>query len=246
MKPREFGKCLREACSRPIDLVINRVVVYRTIAQQKDWLKNSYRDFGIRNLVLVGGELEPENYPGPSVSAMANLITEEVNSHLPEEEAWVCGGIAIPSRRLMDPEFDEPNRMFKKTQAGIEFFSTQIIYEPDSICRLLKDYSGICREKSEYPKRVFISMAPVQDAKHIQFMRWLGVEIPPGIEGELLRDKDRVGSCSLDVCCRFFRQIIDFNSELDQPVPLGLNISPLIRSNFDLGVKLVDRLSSLR
>ncbi len=244
MKPREFAKRLRDRFE-DMDYVVNRVVVYRPAAQQKDWLENAHRDWGIRNLILVGGESSRVTYPGPSVSGAARLIQEEVNSLLPEAERWICGGIVIASRRSSDPGRDEPTRMLTKAQAGLDFFTSQVIYEADAMCRLIHDYAELCEEKGVLPKRIFVSMAPVQSAKQIEFMRWLGVDISPGIEGELLGDPDKVGEQSLKVCERIFRQILAFNRALTHPVPLGLNISPLIRSNFDLGVELTERLAQL-
>ena len=245
MKPREFGACLREALPETVDLVINRVVVYRTMEQQKDWLENSYRDWGIRNLILVGGESNRIDYPGPSVAAAAKLVTQEVNAHLPADEQWFCGAITIPSRRRSDATRDEPARLIAKAEAGIEFFTSQVIYEADSTCRLLGDYSKLCQETGAAPKRIFIAMAPILQAKHLEFVRWLGVEIPPGIEGELLADESQVGEKSLAICERHFQQIRDFNEQLSLPIPLGLNVSPLIRSGFDLGVELASRLGRL-
>jgi len=95
IKPREFGKALSEAAPPGLNVVINRVVVYRTVEQQKRWLKNSHQ-VGMRNLILVGGESSRVTYPGPSVSQAARLIREEVNTQLPPEEQFFCGGQLIP------------------------------------------------------------------------------------------------------------------------------------------------------
>ncbi len=72
----------------------------------------------------------------------------------------------------------------------------------------------------------------------------MGVEIPPGIEGELLTDDGPIGERSLAICERHFQQIREFNEQLALPIPLGLNVSPLIRSGFDLGVELARRLAA--
>lgn len=244
LKPREFGQQLREAFTKPIDLVINRVVVYRTVEQQKAWLDNSHQ-LGVRNLILVGGESHRVDYPGPSVAGMAKLITEEVNSHLDPEAQWLCGGITIPSRRRADPDRDEPGRLLAKAEAGIQFFTTQVIYEADRICRLLWDYSARCESDGKDPRRIFLSMAPICDTKHIEFLRWLGVEIPPGVEAQLVQNGNDVAMSSLDVCTELFRQISDFNKKLSHPIPLGLNISSIFRSCFDLGVELTGNLAEL-
>ena len=102
MKPREFARLFLEngpeTAQGPLNVVINRVVVYRSAKQQKVWLRNSHK-LGIRNLILVGGESSRAAYPGPSVSRMAELIREEINSQLDERERFFCGGITIPTRR---------------------------------------------------------------------------------------------------------------------------------------------------
>ncbi len=244
MKPRDFGHLLKQSFVKPIDLVVNRVVVYRTAEQQKDWLENT-RKLGIRNLILVGGESHRVDYPGPSVSGMAKLITEEVNCHLAEDDKWLCGAITIPSRRRTDPDQDEPGRLLAKAAAGIQFFTSQIIYEADRICRLLWDYSARCENGGVTPRRIFLSLAPLKEAKQVEFLRWLGVEIPPGVEAQLIQNGNDVGLSSLDVCTDLFKMVHDFNQKLAQPIPLGLNISSIFRSCFDLGVELTGRLAEL-
>jgi hypothetical protein len=88
-------------------------------------------------------------------------------------------------------------------------------------------------------------MAPVKEAKQVEFMRWLGVEIPPGVEAELLQNGGDLGQSALEVCTRVFQQVREFNDKLPVSVPLGLNISPMFLSCFDLGVELAERLSEL-
>lgn len=243
MKPRQFGKLVSEAAPQPIDLVINRVVVYRSIEKQRDWLLNSHA-VGIRNIILVGGESGQITYPGPSVKTLAQLIAEEVNPLLPEGERFFCGGIAIPTRRRSDPSRDEPARMLEKIRAGIEFFTTQVIYEADKAARLLSDYAAACQQQNVTPRRVFFSLAPVGQAKHIEFIRWLGAEVPPGTEALLIKGGAKMGEASLDTCCRIVEELMSFADRESLAVPLGFNISPLIRSNTGLGEELAKRIAA--
>lgn len=245
MEPRVCGKRLLAAFSKKIDIIINRVVVYDEVNKQRDWLMEGHRDWGVRNLVLVGGESPTITYPGPSVTEAATLITQELNPSLPEEERFICGGIVIPTRRKEDSGLDEYSRMLYKQKHGIDFFSTQVLYEAESISRLLREYEEACEREGLQPKRLFLSFAPIREERHITFIKWLGVQVPATFQEKLLQDPDKMGKCSIDLCCQIFETVLDHIEKEKIGVPLGLNVGPLVNSNFSLSLELVQRLAAL-
>ena len=245
MEPRVCGRQLQEAFPGGIDTVINRVVVHEPVDEQRTWLLEGHRDWGVRNLVLVGGESPEIRYPGPSVTEAATLITEELNSTLPEAEQFLCGGIVIPTRRKEDSGFDEYSRMIYKQKNGIGFFSTQVLYEADSMIQLLHEYQEACDQEGLRPNRLFVSLAPLRLPKHIEFVKWLGVQVPDKVSEELLADPEQIGEQSIAVCCRVFETILEQTVQGKITVPLGLNIGPLVSGNFSLSLQLVERLGGL-
>jgi 5,10-methylenetetrahydrofolate reductase len=233
---RRFGQRLKEAFKDPVDLVINRCTVYESWSHQHHWLQETHAVFDIKNLVLVGGETGQAAYPGPSVTEMAQSIRREYGN------SFTCGGITIPTRRSDDPKKDEPHRLLHKTRHGLEFFTSQVLYEPQSTQRLLADYSRLCAQSGQKPKRIFLSFAPVCSSKDLDFLKWLGVEIPEAVERNLLKADMGIGWRSLREAQRILHEILQFAKSEASNVPLGLNIEHITRRNFELSKDFIEEL----
>src|SRR5882724_1135373 len=59
IEPRVFAKSIR---SGGIETIINRVTVHDAESEQLRWMKETYSDYGIKNMVLVGGESHAHSY----------------------------------------------------------------------------------------------------------------------------------------------------------------------------------------
>lgn len=246
MKPREFLHAWKKVWPELPEVIINRVVVYKPEPQQRRWLVETYKHWGVRNIILVGGESSSIQYQGMNVSSAASLITREINAQLAPESGFLCGGIAIPTRRNADPTRDEPQRMLSKGQAGLSFFTTQIIYEAESCCQLLQDYAQVCADAGHPPARIFLSFAPARRHRHLDFMRWLGVMIPENVMERFKGlPEDELEAASLAHNLRVFQEIRDFVHEQKLPVSLGLNITPVMRPNLRAAVELAAELKKV-
>lgn len=237
--PRVFAQQLEAGLQTPVELVVNRCTVYESWPMQKEWLCESHNTFGMRNLVLVGGESSKIQYPGPSVLEMAQAIRHTY------EHTFFCGGITIPTRRSEDKGRDEPHRLVEKARHGVEFFVSQVLYEPTGIRSLLHDYYRVCEANGEEAKRIFLSFSPVSCQKDLQFLKWLGVEIPSGVEQTLFKVDLGIGWRSLQVAQRVLQEILDFVRDEHIEVPLGLNIEHITRRNFELSKEFIDQLGAI-
>jgi hypothetical protein len=92
---REFGRLLQDNVG--IEAIINRVTVHNDLDYQKSWIKETFYDYDIENLILVGGESSDTKYPGPSVNETSEYITRDLNAGRFD---FFCGGITIPSRKI--------------------------------------------------------------------------------------------------------------------------------------------------
>lgn len=236
---RQFACELKSQFNRQMDLVVNHCTVYENWEEQQEWLKETEKVYQIDHLVLVGGETSRVKYPGPSVTEMAQSV------HYAYGDTFFCGGVTIPTRRHDDPRKDEPHRLCKKGQHGLEFFTSQVIYEPDSIKSLLKSYDQLCRENGEVPKRIFLSFAPVSSKKDIIFLRWLGVEVPKDVEQQLLKANIGIGWRSLQVSKKLLEDILNFMRDENIQVPLALNVEHITRHNFELSKEFIEQLGSI-
>ncbi len=255
-EPRVFGAVIQRVIA--IDTIVNRCVVYTNRRNQQHWLLKTYQGYGIENLVIVGGESSRLRYPGPSVTELADIITKYLNRGfrkergeplpLPDQTDYFCGGVTIPSRRKPDPEWDEPNRLIEKSRHGIEFFTSQVLYEAESTKRLLRDYYDRCLEEGARPKRIFLSFAPASSRKDAEFLKWLGVEIPPDVERFLLAAKagaEEIAERSLEVSRSVLKEILTYIAREEIKVPLGLNVEHIMNHNFESSIAMMQELSKL-
>jgi hypothetical protein len=226
VEPRVFGSRIQGDLGT--DVVLNRVVVHDP--KPEIWFRETCLERGLRHIVLVGGETAQVRYPGQSVMEAAALVRRE---GLP----IMLGGITIPSRK------SESDRIRVKTRAGIDFFTSQILFDSNDVVWLLQRLNGL-------QARVFLSFAPVSHRRDLQFLRWLGADIPKDLDRFLLGSEDGATAptetClerSLDLAQRILMDVFD-NLPPDPP-PLGLNIEHINRRNFSAAIRMLDRLGNL-
>lgn len=256
IEPRQYGRLIQKTFGARLETIVNRGTVYAPFGEQQEWLRATWQEFGIRNLVLVGGESSRRRYSGPSVTEAAELITRYLNSGCVQglngqapatapATDYFCGGITIPSRRKPDPHWDEPGRLINKSQHGLEFFTSQVLYEAESTKRLLHDYVFLCRRQGESPRRIFLSFAPVSSEKDLQFLKWLGVDVPSEIERYILDGWIGVAWRSIKVACQVLFEILNFAEAERLSVPLGLNVEHVMRHNFEVSREMTAELSQI-
>lgn len=237
---REFAQILESASYDQIKVILNRATVYEPMAAQLQWIQELTRQHKANTIILVGGSSSTIEYPGPSVLEFGHYI-----KHNYQQDELFCGGITIQSRRYPEQEKDEPNRLIIKGQSGIEFFTSQIIYDSVCIKLLLRDYSLACEKQNIIPKRIFLSFAPIANRKDLDFLRWLGASIPKRIEDELFKAEIGIGWRSSKVAVTVLEDILSFMQHENIQVPLGLNIEHITRHNFEISLRFIERLGKL-
>ena len=233
-EPREFGMLLQDIVG--IEAIINRVVVHEPYEEQMRWIEETNTTYEIENMIIVGGESSKVDYPGPTVNEMLQTIARGYNSNGGD---IFCGGIAIPSRKK------ESRNLIKKSEHGSEFFTTQVLYDSENIIKMINNYQSRCNELDTFPRRILLSFAPVSSQKNIEFLKWLGVEIPDDTERYL---KGRPGSMterSLDVAVEVLNEILDFITVNNLKVPVGLNVEHIMSYNFQSSVEMLQELARI-
>jgi 5,10-methylenetetrahydrofolate reductase len=236
-EPRVLGARIRHELE--VDIVVNRCVVYDVDPLR--WLAETQYDFGISNVVFVGGESSQIRYPGPSVLDAAQQTRAA-------GLATCLGGITIPSR------LGEAERNRRKHSAGLDFFTTQVLFDSNDIVWLIQQLNGV-------EARVFLSFAPVSHPRDLQFLRWLGADLPQHLDRFLLHGEtiepadtanqkanraDASGICfarSLDLARRILMDVFD-NLPPDPP-PIGLNVEHINQRNFEPAVEMLRQLGDL-
>ena len=110
---------------------------------------------------------------------------------------------------------------------------------------MLKYYDELCKENSVLPRRILLSFAPVSSKKNIDFLKWLGVEIPQETEDRLIKDNAKMSNQSLEIASEILKDILNNNEKLRITVPIGLNVEHIMSYNFQSSINMLQELSKI-
>ena len=167
-------------------------------------------------------------------NSTSEYITRDLNSGRFD---FFCGGIAIPSRNV------ESESLLRKGSNGIEFFTTQVLYDSKKINKMLQHYNDICKKNKVVPRRILLSFAPVSSKKNIKFLKWLGVEIPVETEKRLNNENTDMTNESLEIAIEILNDILEYNEKNKINVPVGLNVEHIMSYNFQHSINMLQELS---
>ncbi len=222
----EFGREIRSRLGT--DVILNKVVVHFRDSQAfVDWVKRSLSKSKLSTFIWVGGNSSRISYPGPSVLE-ANWMTDSI-------ERVTFGNILIPSRRR------ELQRMIEKTKAGCSFFTTQVLFDKNGLYPLLDHYEKACRKESIQPCRIYVSFAPAANSQNLEFVKWLGVQLPEDVQRRLT--KGDIAKNSVQTSTAVFRELCEELRSTD--LEIGLNVEHISQNNFELAIELGKALTSV-
>jgi 5,10-methylenetetrahydrofolate reductase len=229
--PREIGRRLAELVHRPV--VVNKVVAHLpSPAALVDWTHQTLEG-GIRDVVLVGGSSRYIPYPGPQV-----IEADRACSALLRERGGHLGNIAIPQRQ------GEAHRMLAKTRAGASFFTTQILFDSESLRRTLQEYDALCQKAGVVPAAVLLSFAPLADETDAEFVRWLGADIPEAAERWILNgDESSAGERAIEHARRVWTDTRSGADADGLSLSLGVNVEQLTQRHLDVALRMLAELS---
>jgi hypothetical protein len=209
--PRRFAQRLQQLSG--IEPIVYQALDSRQPESFASYLHETLVQYQVRTLVFVGGGFGCRL----SVPEATRLAAGHVNP-----QQLLLGGITIPERHR--DRGNEHERIFEKHEAGVAFFTSQVVYNADNAISMLRDYDELCRRKQQRPARVLFAFAPFGRKGTKEFLEWLGVEIAPGTSQRVLRRptlQERIDE-SIEICWENLRRILDATDRLNLQVPLGL------------------------
>ncbi|MEU4422811.1 5,10-methylenetetrahydrofolate reductase [Actinoplanes sp. NPDC024001] len=185
------------------------VIIYRCVGKYsgeelRDWMT------GVDSRVLsvfVGASSGDK--PVRTTLPQAHQLRAEVRPDLP------LGAVAIGARR------DEHLRMLAKQERGASFFISQVVYHVNETKNLLSDYYYECRDRGVQPRTVIFTLSLCGSLKTLEFLNWLGVDVPRWLRNSLRHASDPLAE-SYRQCVAIARDLIDFCEDLG--VPYGFNV----------------------
>lgn len=231
LAPRAFARAMERRLDATPDWLLNRSIRDHPWAQHETWLRRTIEEQGDPSLVLAGGAPGRSPVPGPSVTEATRRIRAAHGDRVR------LGGIAVPTR------LDESERLLAKTEAGIDFFITQILGESDSTCRLIADYHRVCREHGWRPRPLIVSVAPVSQGRDVAFLEAWGVRFDPRWRRTLMESSLGIGWRSIEMAIDLLHGVAAQARAEAPDVPLGVNIEHVRPHNLELSAELMQRVS---
>jgi hypothetical protein len=212
------------------------VVVYRAVGKYprpklRTWLEEQDPS---RVLTVLVGAASRDTRPATSLGE-AQALSREANSKL------LVGGVAIPERhRRRD---DEHRRLLAKQDAGCRFFVTQVVYDVNAAKNLVSDYHYTCAARGIVAAPIVFTFSVCGSMRTLEFLRWLGVDVPRWIENDLRNAADTL-EASYRLALAAATDLITYCRDLG--VPFGINVESVSirRVEIEMAVRLADQLGT--
>ncbi len=190
------------------------VILYRAVGKyQREDLRAWIAEQDPRHTltVMVGAA---SSSVAPAVSlADSQAMHAELNPDL------LLGGVAIPERHSRRE--NEHLRLIAKQEAGCRFFVTQVVYDLNAAKNLVSDYHYECKSRGLDPLPIVFTFSVCGSMKTLEFLRWLGVDVPRWIENDL-RHATNPLAASLEQAATTAVELVAYCRRLG--VPFGLNV----------------------
>ena len=193
-------------------------IIYKSIANQtkdsfNEWLcKNN----DLSNFVFVGASSSAQIAVTNFALTDAYDLRKDLHNHL------MLGGITIPERH--SKKGDEHKRIFSKTEKGCSFFVSQCVYNVYESKNLLSDYYYDSVDNNYELKPIFFTLSPCGSIKTLEFMKWLGIEVPKWLYNDLKHAKDILNT-SVRTSILIANELIDFAASKN--IPVGFNVESI-------------------
>ncbi|MCW8834264.1 MAG: hypothetical protein OQK09_05070 [Colwellia sp.] len=195
------------------------VITYKSVVQSnacdfQQWANEAWHDYGVKDVVLVGSPSKGNDIKLSLADAYKTLVDSPNN--------FFIGGVTIAERHASKK--NEHQRLIEKHLQGCNFFISQAIYDPQATIDLLTRYAIECQKQGLKPQRLILTFSPCGSEKTLEFIEWLGVNVPEATSLRILNSENPLYE-SIRICSNSLQQILD--AVIPYNLPLGLNIESL-------------------
>lgn len=206
-------------------------IIYKSVGKYSlNEFKNWITEKSIKNdcVVLVGA-------PSTHHAATLSLADAYKIAH-PAIHTVALGGVTIPERH--DKKGDEHIRIFNKIDSGCSFFISQCVYSANHTKNFLSDYYYSSLEQNRELQPIIFTLTPCGSIKTLQFMEWLGIDIPKWLNNDLKHSTDILGK-SIEICKTIAVELLEFCNE--KKIPIGFNIESVAirKEEIEASIQLV-------
>jgi len=213
------------------------VVIYRCVGKYDEdelrkWLADA--DPGRVLSVFVGASTGDK--PVRTDLRRAQQLRSEIRPDLP------LGAVVISERHTRSG--DEHLRMLAKQERGCSFFISQVIYDVGDTKTLISDYFYACAERSLPPRPVIFTLSLCGSPKTLEFLKWLGVDVPRWLQNTLRHSPDPLAD-SYRECLSMARDLQDFCTRLGMPYGFHVESVSIRKAEIEGATRLAAELGTL-
>lgn len=179
----------------------------------------------------------------PSIDQKVGLSLKEAYSIKEKHASKIeLGGVTIPERH--HKKQDEHIRLQNKMNNGCSFFVSQCIYSINQAKDFLSDYYYYHQELAQPLAPIIFTLTPCGSHKTLEFLGWLGIDIPTWLKNELIHTDD-ILALSIDVCKEIARDLTQYC--VKKNIPFGFNIESVAirKAEIDASIELVKYIQDL-
>jgi len=215
-----------------IPKIIYKSVGKYTADEFKSWIKQNSDNIDCS--VFVGS---------PSKNQVSYLsLTDAYKINQDSNSSIILGGVAIPERH--NRKGDEHIRLFDKVDKGCSFFISQCVYSVNNTKDFLSDYYYTSIETNQDLVPIIFTLTPCGSLKTLQFMEWLGIDIPKWLNNDL-KHSNNILFKSMDICKNIAIEILDYS--VSKNLPIGFNIESVAirKEEIDASIELLKDIKGL-
>jgi len=239
MDPSEFAALFPPASGKS-------VVVYKAVSEPSEAAFDKWLDtatvggHGHRTLNLVGPASASDSAKQIPLAAAATRVGAR-------GESLAFGCVTIAERHVAKGR--EHLNILRKQALGAQWFISQAVYDAEATVRLVRDYASECERTGVRPAKIILTFAPCGRPKTMQFIRWLGIQVPEAVESRVLKAAVTSRECAVNesivTCCEALTTILEAVGRCG--VPLGISVESVsgFREEIDGCFELFRRLQQI-
>jgi len=173
----------------------------------------------------------------PSTEQKTNLsLSEAYKIKQSTNSEILVGGVAIPERHVT--KGDEHLRVIRKIENGCSYFVTQCVYSVNNSKDFISDVYYYSKEHNLELVPIIFTLTPCGSLKTLEFMKWLGIDIPKWLYNELIHSENILEK-SIENCKLIAAELIEFCKSKN--IPIGFNIESVAirKEEIEASIQLV-------
>jgi hypothetical protein len=212
-------------------------IIYRCVGKYdeedlRDWLRHADPDR------VLGVFVGPSSGDKPVRTNLrrAHVVRQEARPEL------LLGGVVIGERHTRGA--DEHLRMLAKQDRGCTFFVSQVIYHVNETKNLISDYFWECRKRGTLPRTVIFTLSLCGSLKTLEFLRWLGVDVPRWLQNSIRYASDPLTE-SYRQALAIAHDLIDFCEHHGMPYGFNVESVSIRKAEIEATTKLAAHIATL-